>query len=136
MNYTNKSFNTKHMDLITTILVIDGKMYTSWNEIEAFQRQTGKTNYFKNLGIDIDSLEGMNKAFDMLHDMSKNGEIYKFQMFTDYSGQEPKNYLTTHFESNFKACEDKIRRFARRKDCTLGIYVDQHINTELALEIN
>lgn len=125
MNLTEKKINTDEMDREVAILVIDGVLYEAYNHQEALE--DARKNYFTDLGIDLDCYEDFEKACSITHKMFQDNEAHGFSLYVDYDRktETETKYIISHFEENFKSCEELIRNYAKENDCILGTFLDE-----------
>ncbi|MDF2879692.1 MAG: hypothetical protein K0R54_249 [Clostridiaceae bacterium] len=110
-----RTIDVHEMDREVAILVYKNKIYEDANHqyaLEIALSENGKC-------LEINLEKDLDKAIDLTYDMSKNNEIYAFDLYND--GINPM-YLISHFKSNLEACYELIREYALKHNYTLGSF--------------
>lgn len=108
------------MDRDIAILIYNGKLYESTNH--QFALEEAMKEHGLELGIDLDT--DIDEAVKLTGDLSKQGEIFTWSVFTD----GVQSYLISHFEEYLEYHRDLIDAYAKKYNYIIGTFQEGNDN--------
>lgn len=122
--------NVSKMDRKVAVLVYKSKIYEDDNHQYALEIALLEDN--KSLGFELNDDFDVDKASEITYNMSKNNEIYTFDVYSD---GKCSIYLISHFKSNLEACYELIKDYAQKHNYIIGSFGDNFNNYECEVYI-